>query len=598
MRHPLRRVRPALLGCLAAATLAAAWPASVVAGTADAGHDPAHTEVLFVGAHPDDEYQSLSTFGQWAERRGLSTGVVTITRGEGGGNAVGPEEGAELGMLREREEREAVALAGIQNVYYLDKPDFWYSLSAPLTARVWDGQTPARDTLSRLVRLIRATTPEIVVAMDPRPFNQHGGHQLSGQLAIQAFQLAGDRNAFPAQITEEKYAPHQPSRLLAQNWGFQGPVGRACAKSPQRDPATGLPVRGWWSGAWSSRHGSTWAQVERDAQRKYLSQGFGAVPPDVETPRGELGCDWFTVLAQHGKPVRAPVEPQSGLRPLYAKFARWARDVGMPWLANAAQPNYPEPPRARVPEASVAPVVDGKARDGEYPGGTLRLTHWEGKGCKNSADCAAEAKLSRFGDALYALVRVRDDVRGTALSGDDCKRHWRTDSVEVGLDPGGASDDTSTVFKVGVLPFTEAGGPCAGRDADHWQGPVAQTAAGMQVASAVTQEPYTGYTVEVKIPLRALPSTADPKRLTVNVMAYDSDTQDKTGQTRLAWSPFGSAQADPYVWGRAELEGGDAPHVPTREPRIPTEAARSINSPASVAQSQRTGVPLAGGPRT
>lgn len=55
--------------------------------------DPAHTDVLFVGAHPDDESSSLATFGQWQERRGLSTGVVTITRGEGGGNAVGTEEG-------------------------------------------------------------------------------------------------------------------------------------------------------------------------------------------------------------------------------------------------------------------------------------------------------------------------------------------------------------------------------------------------------------------------------------------------------------------------------------------------------------------------
>ncbi len=85
----------------------------------------AHHDVLFVGAHLDDEYASLSTFGQWHERDGLSTGVVTITRGKGGGNATGPQEGAPLGLLREREERAAVRHAGLRDVFYLDKPDFW-----------------------------------------------------------------------------------------------------------------------------------------------------------------------------------------------------------------------------------------------------------------------------------------------------------------------------------------------------------------------------------------------------------------------------------------------------------------------------------------
>ena len=64
--------------------------------------------VLFVGAHPDDEAFTIPAFGQWAEDSGLKTGVVTITRGEGGGNAVGPEEGPALGILREGEERRAV----------------------------------------------------------------------------------------------------------------------------------------------------------------------------------------------------------------------------------------------------------------------------------------------------------------------------------------------------------------------------------------------------------------------------------------------------------------------------------------------------------
>jgi hypothetical protein len=57
---------------------------------------PVDLDVLYIGAHPDDEAGSLSTFGLWGDRHGVSTGVITVTRGEGGGNAVGPEEARHL----------------------------------------------------------------------------------------------------------------------------------------------------------------------------------------------------------------------------------------------------------------------------------------------------------------------------------------------------------------------------------------------------------------------------------------------------------------------------------------------------------------------
>ncbi|MFT2018870.1 sugar-binding protein [Streptomyces sp. 796.1] len=556
----------------------------------------AHQDVLFIGAHPDDEYAALSTFGQWRERDGLRTGIVTITRGEGGGNASGPEEGAPLGLIREREERRAVRHAGLRDVFYLDKPDFWYTLSAPLTGRVWDRPAGARDTLERLVRLIRATTPQTVVTMDPRPFNQHGAHQLAGRLAVEAFRLAADPTAFPEQLTREKYRPWRADRLLTQNWRFAGPTGPACASANPRDPATGLPLRGVWEGAWSARHRTTWAQQERTAAREYVTQGFGALPPKVTTPREKLGCDWFTVLAEDGEPVSAPVRAQDGLRPVFAEFRDWAARVGLPWLANDAQPAYPQPPTTTVPAAAQRPSVDGSAAPGEYPGPELRLGHWEGERC-GPADCGATARLTRHGEDLYALVQVVDDVPGAALERADCKRHWRTDAVELALDPRGASDDTASTFKLAVLPRTAEGGACAARDADHHQGQAATTAPGVSWAATVS-EPYAGYTVEVKVPLRALPGPVDPAALTANVLVYDSDTPDKTGQSRLAWATFGSAQADPYVWGAARLDGYQAPGgPPPGEPVIPLEAARSRDSLPSVLQSLRTGVPLAAGPR-
>ncbi|MCH6160847.1 sugar-binding protein [Streptomyces marispadix] len=600
-----RRVAAAMASGLVGAVHVAGAPAASAAERRQSAarpparrHEPAHHDVLFVSAHPDDEAGNLSTFGLWHERRGLRTGVVTVTRGEGGGNAVGPEEGAPLGMLREDEERSATALAGIENIFYLDKPDFWYTLSAPLTERIWHEQ----DTLERMVRLFRMTTPHTVVTMDPRPFNQHGGHQMSARLAIEAFFMAGDVRAFPGQLTCEGLKPWRPRRLLSQNRAFSDLLGPDAPKERRTDPETGLPVIGFWSGHMSREHGRTWAQVERDAARMYRTQGWAAMPPEVPKDPEKLDSDWFSVLAEKGRAVRAPVREQGELRPVYAEFRAWARRVGLPWLANDAQPDYPAAPSTTVPEVAVAPVLNGKEGDGEYPGPKLRLRHWEGDEATDS-DCSATAKMSRHGDDLFVLVDVVDDREGTRLEKEDAKRHWRTDSVEIALDPRGDGDDTSVTFKTGIFPFTDPdgagdGGPAAERDADNRQGPAEKTAPGMRVASSVG-EPYRGYTVEAKIPLGELPAAADPERFAVNILVYDSDTKDKTGQTRLAWSPFGSAQADTYVWGTARLEGytppADRPTDPA-EPEIPTEAARSEDSPASVAQSRRTGIPLAGGP--
>lgn len=576
-----------------AAGLAATW---FVAGAPESvprrlGTDPAHTDVLFIGAHPDDESSNLSTFGRWREERGWRTGVVTITRGEGGGNAAGLEEGPELGLIREIEERRATAPFGIENIFYLDKPDFWYTLSAPLTARVWG----VEDTLARLVRLVRSTTPHTIVVMDPRPFDQHGGHQLSARLGIEAFRAAADPLAFPEQLAEEGLRPWRPGSLLAQNYGFDALLGPEAAEQRRIDPASGLPVFGVWSGARSRAHDTSWAQVERDATRLYLTQGFAAKPPLVPSDPRELGSDWFTVLAEQGRFVEAPVRPQAGLRPLYAEFRDWADRIGLPWLANGAQPAYPPNPRTVIPAVPAAPVLDGVEGPGEYPGPALPLALWQGEG-----DCAATAKLSRHADDLYVLVEVTDDRKGAELAADDIKRHWRTDSVEIALDPRGDSDDTSTTFKAGILPYTASrGGPAAERDADNEQGVASATAPGLRVAARVS-EPYRGYTVEVKIPLAELPAPVDPAGFAVNILVYDSDTADRTGRTRLAWSPFGSPQADPYVWGTAELADYSPPvalSATTRPAVIPRTAARSADSPASIAQATRIGVPIAGNPR-
>ena len=156
-----------------------------------------------------------------------------------------------------------------------------------------------------------------------------------------------------------------------------------------------------------------------------------------------------------------------------------------------------------------------------------------------------------------------------------------------------------------MLPATSEGPACGLRDADNHQGPAAETAPGMEVASTV-DEPYDGYTVEVAIPMSELPGAVDPEHMGLNVFVYDSDTQDKTGQTRLGWSTWGGVQGDPYRWGVTTLQGYQPPaDRPTEapEPIIPrrrsprsTARRRSSRPCASTSRSPVTRRAPPGGP--
>jgi hypothetical protein len=121
------------------------------------------------------------------------------------------------------------------------------------------------------------------------------------------------------------------------------------------------------------------------------------------------------------------------------------------------------------------------------------------------------------------------------------------------------------------------------------------------------------YNIEMKVPLDVLPAAAgptstpptgdassnvvDPAYVGLNITPYDSDTQNFVGQTRLAWSPFGSQQSEPYRWGHAYLDGyappADRPTTP-RDAIIPDSALRGVDSPQTVYQSATNGVTISG----
>ncbi|MDN5856578.1 MAG: NEW3 domain-containing protein, partial [Actinomycetia bacterium] len=171
-------------------------------------------------------------------------------------------------------------------------------------------------------------------------------------------------------------------------------------------------------------------------------------------------------------------------------------------------------PTTSIEESAAAPNVDGVIDDGEYTAEIDLSRRWEGDECESADDCSATGYLTRKGDDLYYAVDVVDDELGTVLAQSDCKRHWRTDSLEVAIDPDGRSENTSSTFKQLVLPTTQEGGPCTARDADNHQGPIDNP--DVKVASKM-KDPFTGYVIEGKIPASVLPSTVDPEHMGLNM---------------------------------------------------------------------------------
>jgi LmbE family N-acetylglucosaminyl deacetylase len=153
-------------------------------------------DILLVVAHPDDE-GAVTPYLARALDEHRRIGVVIGTRGSSGTNEAGAEQAAALGAVREIEARNALAMLGITNVWFLGGKDT-ASQNALQSLSNWDHG----EALEQLVRLVRLTRPEVMLTFLPGMFigENHGDHQASGVLATEAFDLAGDPATFPEQV--------------------------------------------------------------------------------------------------------------------------------------------------------------------------------------------------------------------------------------------------------------------------------------------------------------------------------------------------------------------------------------------------------------
>jgi LmbE family N-acetylglucosaminyl deacetylase len=212
------------------------------------------TRILYVTAHPDDESSAVLTY----LARGLHADValLSLTRGEGGQNALGPEQAPQLGLIRTQELLAATRGYGVK-LYFTRAKDFGFSKTPEETEKVWGDQV-----LEDMVRIIRTFRPDVVINNWGGVHGGHGHHQASGVLTPQAVGMAADKNAFPSQLREGLAVwPGQPGKvdILDMERGSEKPAGVIL---PLDD------VSPLW--------GKTWREIGIDAFASHRTQGISA----------------------------------------------------------------------------------------------------------------------------------------------------------------------------------------------------------------------------------------------------------------------------------------------------------------------------------
>lgn len=219
--------------------------------------------VLYVAAHPDDENTHLISY--FANDIHARTAYISLTRGDGGQNLVGPELRELLGVIRTEELMQARKIDGGEQ-FFSRANDFGFSKHPEETFEIWDKQ----QVLSDLVYVIRKFQPDIIInRFDHRsPGTTHGHHTASAMLSVEAFDIAGNSSMFSEHL--KNYNTWQPKRLFFNtSWWFYGSQEKFekadKSKLFQIDIGTYYPTLGLSN-----------SEIAARSRSQHSSQGFGS----------------------------------------------------------------------------------------------------------------------------------------------------------------------------------------------------------------------------------------------------------------------------------------------------------------------------------
>lgn len=226
--------------------------------------------VLYLAAHPDDENTRL--LGYLAKEKLYRTGYLSLTRGDGGQNLVGNEQGELLGLIRTQELLAARRIDGAEQ-FFSRAQDFGFSKNPQETFATWDKEKVLGDA----VWVIRQFQPDVIICRFPADSRAgHGHHTASAMIAAEAFEAAADPKRYPEQL---KYVqPWQAKRLLWNTYSF-GSINTTAPDQYKIDV-----------GAFNFLLGRGYGEIAAESRSQHKSQGFG-----VPASRGSA-LEYFTTI--------------------------------------------------------------------------------------------------------------------------------------------------------------------------------------------------------------------------------------------------------------------------------------------------------------
>lgn len=259
----MKRIIPLVLACLPLLSQAQAKKAET---TAELHHRLQKLNFLgtamYVAAHPDDENTRLIAY--LSNQTKARTTYLSLTRGDGGQNLIGPELKESLGVLRTQELLAARRQDG-GHQWFTRANDFGYSKHPDETLQIWD----KKEVLGDVVRAIRRFQPDVIINRfnHRTPGTTHGHHTASAMLSVEAFDLAGDNNAYSDQLGELQ--TWQPKRIFFNtSWWFYG--SRENFEKADKSNLVSMDI-----GVYYPLLGLSNNEIASMASSQHLCQGFG-----------------------------------------------------------------------------------------------------------------------------------------------------------------------------------------------------------------------------------------------------------------------------------------------------------------------------------